>query len=201
AALLRWPQTPPPGSAQPRSGSLRRPAPCSRAPRAPLLPWPHTPPPGSAQPRSGSPRRPAPPPPPPRPPLPPRPPPPAPRAARRPGPRRRAGLSLARARSGAPTSHAALPRIPGAAEAARAAHALREGGDFAPDDAGDRRDHELRDAVAVADAHWLASEVDEEDAHLAAVVGVDRAGRVEHREAVAGGEAAPRPDLPFEPGR
>src|SRR5439155_12255612 len=38
AALLRWPQTPSPGSAQPRPGSLRRPPPRSRAPPAPPRP-------------------------------------------------------------------------------------------------------------------------------------------------------------------
>src|SRR5437773_2391732 len=96
---------------------------------------------------------------------------------------------------------AASPRIPRTPETTVSALALGQLLHLAPGDAGDRADHQLRDAVAAADRDRLASEVDEQHPDLAAVVGVDRAGRVQHREAVARGEAATCPDLPFEPGR
>jgi hypothetical protein len=46
----------------------------------------------------------------------------------------------------------------------------------------------------------LAAEVHEQHLHLAAVVGVDGAGRVQQRQALAHGEPAPRPHLPSKPG-
>ena len=42
------------------------------------------------------------------------------------------------------------------------------------------------------------AEIDQEHLHLAAVVGVDRAGRVEHGDAVPEGEAGARPHLRLE---
>ena len=68
---------------------------------------------------------------------------------------------------------------------------------------------ELRDALAARDGEGLEPVVDEEDLHLAPVVGVDRAGAVEDGDAVLRGEAAAGPDLPLgaeregelEPGR
>ena len=65
-------------------------------------------------------------------------------------------------------------------------------------DAGDGRDDELCNAHAPRDRERLAPEIDQEHLHLAAVVGVDRAGRVEHGDAVAGGEAGARPHLRLE---
>src|SRR5688572_20608124 len=53
----------------------------------------------------------------------------------------------------------------------------------------------LRDAHAALDREGLLAEVDHRDLHFAAVVAVDRAGRVDHRDAVAGRQPAARPDL------
>ena len=62
----------------------------------------------------------------------------------------------------------------------------------------DRREDELRDALAARERDGLGAEIGEDDLHLAAVVAVDRAGPVQQREAVAKGEAAPHPHLPLE---
>ena len=55
-------------------------------------------------------------------------------------------------------------------------------------------DH-LGDAFAVFDLERLVGEVNEQHLHLAAVVGVDGAGAVEHGDAVFEGEAAAGTDL------
>ena len=89
----------------------------------------------------------------------------------------------------------------GAAEAAVAACGRGEVLDFLPGDGDDGGDHELRDAVAATDADGGTAEVDEQHLDLAPVVGVDRPGRVEERQAVAVRETAARPDLPLVPGR
>ena len=65
---------------------------------------------------------------------------------------------------------------------------------------GDRGDHELGDAVAATDAGWLASQVGEQDLHLAAVVRIDGAGRVEEGETLTERQAAPWTNLPLEAG-
>src|SRR5690606_27154608 len=59
------------------------------------------------------------------------------------------------------------------------------------------RDHELGDAIAAADLEGLLSEVDEDDADLAAVVAVDGAGCVDHADAVAQRQPRAGPDLRF----
>ena len=56
-------------------------------------------------------------------------------------------------------------------------------------------DDHLGDAFAVGDDEVLLREVDEDDAHLAAVVGVDGAGRVEHRDALLQRQTAAGPHL------
>ena len=68
-------------------------------------------------------------------------------------------------------------------------------------DVGDALDHELRDAIASRDGHRLGAVVDDDDPHLAAVVGVDRPRAVQERDARAQGQAASRADLRLEAGR
>src|SRR5262245_28367254 len=67
-----------------------------------------------------------------------------------------------------------------------------------PLDARDARDDELRDAIAGPDRVRPVAEIDECDLDLAAVVRIDRAGRVQHGHAGADGEPAPRPHLCLE---
>ena len=58
-----------------------------------------------------------------------------------------------------------------------------------------RRHHHLRDAVAAADLERRVAVIDEDHLDLAAIVGIDRARRIEHRHAVLGREPRTRPDL------
>ena len=57
--------------------------------------------------------------------------------------------------------------------------------DLSPDGPRHRRDDELGDPRAAFDAIGLGAEVDEDHADLAAVVGVDGPGAVQHADAVA----------------
>ncbi len=59
----------------------------------------------------------------------------------------------------------------------------------------DRRQDELRDAIAVPDREGKPAVVDEQRHQLPAIVAVDRAGRVQDGDAVPGGKARARPDL------
>ncbi len=52
-----------------------------------------------------------------------------------------------------------------------------------------RCDHHLGDAHAAFDEEFLFAEIDQQDLHLAAIVAVDRAGRVEAGDAVLQREA------------
>jgi len=63
----------------------------------------------------------------------------------------------------------------GVAEAAFAARGVVEARDGFPADAGDGRDNHLCDAVAAVDGEGRLAEVGEDDADLAAIVGVDGA--------------------------
>ena len=58
-------------------------------------------------------------------------------------------------------------------------------------------DDHLGDALAVVDDEVFLREVDEDDAYFAAVVGVDGAGRVEHRDALLQRQSAAGPHLRF----
>jgi hypothetical protein len=64
--------------------------------------------------------------------------------------------------------------------------------------ARDRRDDELGDTLERRDLNCDGAKVDEQDAHLPSVIRVDGAGRVEHRQAVAQGEAGARAHLSLE---
>src|SRR5260370_38747597 len=89
------------------------------------------------------------------------------------------------------------PSSAGRAEAAGAAPALGQRSNLVEDDAADRRDDELGDALAALEDYGLAAEIGQDDVDLAAIVGVDRAWAVEHSDAVLEGEARARPDLPL----
>ena len=60
-----------------------------------------------------------------------------------------------------------------------------------------RRRHQLRDPLAPPDLERLAAEIGEDHLHLAAIIVVDRAGRVEAGDAVLEREARARPHLHF----
>ena len=67
--------------------------------------------------------------------------------------------------------------------------------------ARDRRDHQLCDPVAGRDRVRGIAEVDEQHLDLAAIVFVDRAGRIRDGDAVLEREARARPHLAFVPRR
>ena len=69
-------------------------------------------------------------------------------------------------------------------EPAGAARRVVEAGDFGQRRALDGRGDELRNAVAAFDLEWLAAEIGKDDFHFAAIIAVDRAGRVEAGDAV-----------------
>ena len=58
-----------------------------------------------------------------------------------------------------------------------------------------RRDHHLRDPLAAADHKRRIAVIDQDHADLAAIVRIDRAGRIEHGDAMSGREARARPHL------
>src|ERR1700732_4835680 len=69
---------------------------------------------------------------------------------------------------------------------------LRRGNEFHADYG---RNHHLRDALAAPDRKRRVAVVDQEHADLAAIIGVDRARRIQHSDAVLGGEARARSNL------
>ena len=85
-------------------------------------------------------------------------------------------------------------------EAPGVARCLGQGVHFLKLRARDGRDHELGDALAALDRDRLGAEVREDDADLAAVVAVDRAGPVQERRAPSSARArcasAPGPRSP-----
>src|SRR5262245_54508551 len=84
------------------------------------------------------------------------------------------------------------------AETAGPARAFGELRRFQPGDSRYRGHDQLRDALAAADDERLAAEIDQDDADLAAVVGIDGARRVEHGDARLQREAGAWPHLRFE---
>jgi hypothetical protein len=63
--------------------------------------------------------------------------------------------------------------------------------------AGNRSDDQLRNAHASSDRYGFGPEVYEQYLYLTAVVGIDRAGRIEHRESMTRRQTRTRPDLRF----
>src|SRR4029453_8023393 len=88
------------------------------------------------------------------------------------------------------TTTPATTLAPGGPEAALAPRGGRELGDVDEADPGDGLDNQLGDAVAAADGERLGrGRVEQHQTDLTAVAGVDRAGGVDHGDAVAGGQA------------
>ena len=85
----------------------------------------------------------------------------------------------------------------GVAETAVFADGAVELLDRLPGDVGVGCDHHLSDAVAVVDGEVVFTEVDEDYAYLAAVVGIDSAGGVDDGYAVVEGEAGAGANLAF----
>src|SRR4051812_29824019 len=94
------------------------------------------------------------------------------------------------------TESAFLRRLlPGRTEAATAALSRRErhhGNEFRLDHGSD---HHLRDALAAPNRKRRIAVIDQEHADLAAIIGVNGAGRVQHRDAMLSGKTGARPDL------
>ena len=61
--------------------------------------------------------------------------------------------------------------------------------------------YHLGDSVPVLDGEILIGEVGQDDFYFAAVIGIDGSGRIEHGNAVFGGQSAARADLGFEADR
>ncbi len=83
----------------------------------------------------------------------------------------------------------------GRAETAAAPPAFRQGVDRFPGDVTDRGDDHLGDAHARLDGKGFGPDVGEDDHDLAAVIGIDGAGRVDEQNAVTDGQAGARPHL------
>src|ERR1700761_5017195 len=67
----------------------------------------------------------------------------------------------------------------GGPEAAGAAHRLVQALDLGPGGLDERRDDQLADAFAAPDDEILFAVIDQDHLHLAAVVGIDGAGRIQ----------------------
>src|SRR5680860_764603 len=83
----------------------------------------------------------------------------------------------------------------GGAEAALAATCVAQLIGIDDLDTGHRRDDGLGDAVAAPDREALIAEIDQEHFHLAAIVGIDGAGAVQHGDAMLEREARARAHL------
>lgn len=87
--------------------------------------------------------------------------------------------------------------MPGMPESSFAAVGVVEGVGFDHLDLGEGGDDHLGDAHAAVDGERLLAKVDQGDHDLAAIVGVNGAGGIDQRDAVAAGEAGARADLGF----
>src|SRR3990167_294928 len=58
--------------------------------------------------------------------------------------------------------------------------------------------HHLRDALAAFNHHGLLPEIDGDELDFTAVIGIDGAGTVDHRQSLFQRQAAARPDLRLE---
>src|SRR5258706_858779 len=70
---------------------------------------------------------------------------------------------------------------------------------FAPLDPGVRGHHELRDLHPARDGESFRTMVDQDGRHLAAIIGIDGSGRVQHRHPMAERQSRSWPHLSFEP--
>src|SRR5476651_63908 len=81
---------------------------------------------------------------------------------------------------------------------AGAARRIVQAGHLPPDSPGMPRHNKLCNSHAAGDAEGFLAQIDENHAHFAAVIGVDRARRVGHRDAVLGGQPGSRAHLGLE---
>ena len=84
-------------------------------------------------------------------------------------------------------------------KAANSACCFIKGRDFADIGLHDRRENKLSDTRAAFHDERLATEIDENDVQLPAIVGVKGARGIEHRNAVVKRESGARPDLTLDP--
>src|SRR5690242_1667187 len=108
---------------------------------------------------------------------------------------------LSRGMGGPLTPSLALRRLrfhAGGSESTGAPGRLVELGNLPPDRPGVPRHDQLCNSHAAGDAKRLGAQIDEDYAHFAAIVGVDRARRVGHGDAVLGGQPGPWADLGLE---
>lgn len=87
---------------------------------------------------------------------------------------------------------------PGRTEAACTAHGLGHFADFGHAHLRYRRNHHLGNPHAAGDDEILLTEIDQQHLHFAAIVAVDRAGRVEAGDTVLEGKSRARADLRLE---
>ncbi len=80
-------------------------------------------------------------------------------------------------------------------ESAAAAFAVRQQLDDMQAGAADRGENELGDAVAPADGERLAAKIDQGDFDFAPIIGINRARRIDHSNAVFDRQAGAWPDL------
>lgn len=67
--------------------------------------------------------------------------------------------------------------------------------DFAPNDIGMPHDDGLRNSVARLDGKRFFTRIEQDDHEFAAIIGIDSARRVEHRNAMVQSQATARPDF------
>src|SRR5262245_51722226 len=82
-------------------------------------------------------------------------------------------------------------------KAAASARRVRQRIDLLEMNGRDAGHDQLRDAIAARDAERLGTVIDQDHLHLAAIVGVDCAGRVQYGDTVLEREARARADLAF----
>src|SRR5690242_16733077 len=108
---------------------------------------------------------------------------------------------LSRGMGGPLTPLLALRRLrldAGGSEPAGAPGRLVELGNLPPDRPGVPRHDQLCNSHAAGDAKRLGAQIDKDYAHFAAIVGIDRPGRVGHGDAVLGGQPGTGADLRLE---
>src|SRR5579883_708236 len=108
---------------------------------------------------------------------------------------------LSRGMGGLPTPSLALRRLrfhAGGSEPTGTPGRLVELGNLPPDRPCVPRHDQLCNSHAAGDAERLGAQIDKDYPHFAAIVGVDRAGRVGHCDAVLGGQPGTRADLGLE---
>lgn len=87
---------------------------------------------------------------------------------------------------------------PGRTEAACTAHGLGHFADFGHTHLRYRRNHHLGNPHAAGDDEILLAEIDQQHLHFAAIVAVDRAGRIEAGDTVLEGKSGAWADLRLE---